>query len=209
MKNTGFKWLFLTMVGFFIAPVFSSTISGEITFLKKPPKFAVVYVDDGGKLAPQSLNQKNKAFTNDVVLSSTGSSVTLLNQDEVEHNIYSNDSSSGVEFDVGLMPPGSKQSLSVDWEKDSLVRVGCKIHPKMRSYIATIDSLHYQMFEFDRKKKSFSINIDNVPDSATLIKILMPKYDPIEINLGPGSKSTVKLTKKGSEKGSVALHRGL
>lgn len=185
----------------------AGTISGEISFAKKPPQFAVIYVDDGSQVNTQVLNQKDKEFSAPVVVGSQGGKVSLKNGDQVEHNIYSNDASSGVNFDVGLMSPGSSKEINVTWENDQLVRVGCKIHPKMRSYIATISSKHYQEFEFDRSKNRFEVNIENVPDSAKTVKMMLPKYDPIEVQLAPGAQLEIPITRKGAVKGSLTLTR--
>jgi len=95
----------------------------------------------------------------------------------------------------------------MDWAKDTIVRIGCKIHPKMRAYIANINSDHFQIFEFQKKKKTYSVHITDVPTLNREITLMIPKYDAITITLNKGENKTIDITKKGKVRGTLTLAR--
>ena len=81
----------------------------------------------------------------------------------------------------------------MDWKKDMVVRLGCKIHPKMRAYAANITSRYHQVLTFDRTRKTFKVTIEGVPAKLTKVRVWMPNYEPIEVALSPGQTTTVTL----------------
>ena len=105
------------------------------------------------------------------------------------------------------MPPGSKSKVSASWPENILLRIGCKIHPKMRSYIATVNSNHFQVFEFQKGTKEYAISIDQIPANVTKFTLVLPKYDPLEVTIAPGENKTVAITKKGKPRGNISLQR--
>ena len=131
----------------------------------------------------------------------------LENQDKFEHNIFANDAKSGVEFDIGLMPPGSSQSIKADWQTNTLVRIGCKIHPKMRSYIANIPSDNYLGFEFVKKQKTVLFELKDVDANSNQFVLLLANMDKLEITLAKGESKTIEIVRKGKKKGSISLTR--
>ncbi len=188
----------------------ADTITGEITFLKRPPLSGVLYVVGSHSDTVQgSLDQKDKAFTSDVTVVTPGGDIGFKNSDAVDHNIFANDFDSNVKFDIGLMPPASESSVVAQWDAGALIRVGCKIHPKMRSYVAVIDSNHYQAFEFRRNTtpSQHEVKIESIPADKEKVQLILPKYDPIEVTLKKNETVTVSLVKKGKEKGQMTLKR--
>jgi len=122
-------------------------------------------------------------------------------------NIYANDSASGVNFDIGLMSPGSKQSIKADWVSDTLIRIGCLIHPKMRSYVANINSDNYLPFIFEKKVKNIDFKLEDVDASSNTFIFLIAGMDQIEFTLAVGESKTLSIIKKGKEKGSITVQR--
>src|SRR5579864_6889222 len=72
--------------------------------------------------------QSGKRFTPHVLAITVGSTVDFPNYDPIFHNAFSN--YDGQIFDVGLYPPGTKQT--VPFRKEGIVRIFCNIHPTMR-----------------------------------------------------------------------------
>ncbi len=186
----------------------ADNISGEIVFIKKAPFSGVLFVkQDAPASSTASMDQLNKAFTKKTVVGSPGSNITFKNGDTFDHNIFANDLGKKISFDVGLMPSGQTSQLKIDWQPDTLLRIGCKIHPKMRSYIANVNSDFYQVFEFQKKVKKYPVNIENIPKGNNEIALMIPKYDTILITLTLGESKTVDIIKKGKVKGSITLTR--
>ena len=198
----------LLLVGWLTPQVMADVISGELTFTKKPPFTGILYVEGTGSSAKSPLvDQKDKAFTTKIAVGAPSNDIKFKNSDTFDHNIYANDSKQKVKFDVGLMTPGNDISMTMDWPQDTLVRIGCKIHPKMRGYIANVNSDHYHAFDFQKKVKSYKFSIEGVPGSADKVVLLMPKYDTQTITLAKGQTQTVDVTRKGKVRATLTLTR--
>jgi hypothetical protein len=188
--------------------VHADVISGEITFAKKVPFAGVLFVKQGKSAsATASMDQLNKKFTKKVSLGAPGTDVIFNNGDSFDHNIFANDLKNNISFDIGLMPSGQSSEIKMDWKEDTMVRIGCKIHPKMRSYIANVNSDYYQTFEFQKKVKSYPVNIADVPADQKEIELLIPKYEKITLMLAKGESKTIDILKKGKVRGSLIVSR--
>lgn len=210
MKLNNYKCfqLIAVCVIFLSASVNADVITGEISFAKKPPFAGVLFVKQSQPAtASASMDQVNKVFTKKVTLGAPGTDVTFKNGDSFDHNIFANDLQNNISFDIGLMPAGQSSEIKMDWKEDTMVRIGCKIHPKMRSYIANVNSDHYQEFEFEKKVKSYPVNIANVPADQHEIALIIPKYEKITVTLLKGESKTVDITKKGKVRGSLVVSR--
>lgn len=200
---------YIIFATFFLSTTINAdTIKGEINFTKKAPFAGVVYVkQQKNATSTASMDQVNKQFTKKVTLGAPGSEVLFKNGDEFDHNIFANDLKNNIAFDIGLMPSGQEATLKMDWKEDSMVRIGCKIHPKMRSYIANINSDYYQEMEFQKKVKNYPVTISDVPADQTEVILMIPKYDDAVLKLNKGESKTVDITKKGKVRGSLTLTR--
>lgn len=186
----------------------ADVLSGTIEFLKSPPKAGVFYeVKSSYNSLNAKLNQKDKQFSDMIVVGSVQSQLVLKNEDNLDHNIFSNDIQQDVKFDVGLMPPASDTTVKLDWKSNTLVRVGCKIHPKMRSYVANIPSDNFVSFEFEKKQKEVFFKLNNVLIDSDTFYLLLAGYDTVEIKITKNETKTVELVRKGKKKGTVVLTR--
>jgi len=205
------KTTVVSSLGIFSLCVFSSagaeTLKGEITFLKKPPYAGILYVLDEEKKvsAVASVDQKDREFTKRIVPTSKGLVVTFNNSDSVDHNIFAQDKATGAKFDIGLMPPGNTSTVDVNWEENSLIRIGCKIHPKMRSYIANVPSNHYQVFQFRDDAPPYTFSIEGISKASTKAILILPGYDFLEIDLNGDSGKSLTFTRKGKPKGNINI----
>jgi hypothetical protein len=64
----------------------------------------------------------------------------------------------------------------MDWPDETLVRVDCKIHPKMRGYAANVKTVHFYPFPFKKKVKSYNFKIDDVPSEKKQLILVMKKH---------------------------------
>jgi plastocyanin len=207
--NINYNWSLL-VVGIFCLSTSANAdvISGEITFVKKVPFAGVLFVKQNKSATVNAnMDQLNKKFTKKVSLGAPGTSVIFNNGDSFDHNIFANDLQNNISFDIGLMPSGQSSQIKMDWKEETMVRIGCKIHPKMRSYIANVNSDFYQEFEFQKKVKIYPINISDVPADNHEIKLIIPKYESITVTLLKGESKTIDIIKKGKVRGSLIVSR--
>lgn len=208
--HTKYNWLnlLLASVILFSVPASADVITGEITFAKKVPFAGVLFVKQSKSAAASAnMDQKNKQFTKKVSLGAPGTLVAFNNSDSFDHNIFANDLKNNISFDIGLMPSGQSSEIKMDWKEDTMVRIGCKIHPKMRSYIANVNSDFYQEFEFQKKVKAYPVNISGVPSDLHEIELIIPKYEKITVMLAKGESKTVDIIKKGKVRGELIVSR--
>ncbi len=203
------KWVsFFTFLMLPIGNLLADTITGTIEFTKKPPYVGVLYAtDDGTGMSQGIVDQVDQQFSPMLIVTKTNETVVFKNSDDVDHNIFANDRKSNVKFDVGLMPPSDNRDFPQQWPADSLSKISCKIHPKMRGYIANISSSAIQPFTFDRSSKSFAIDLQGVPSNVNEIRLLLPQYDAIILPIAKGETKTADLVRKGKNKGKLTLMR--
>ena len=193
---------------YFVSCAFADTVTAELAFTKRPPFAGLIYLVDNKTTSSQvTVDQKDKQFTKKLQVGSSGQQIKFNNSDEVEHNIFTNETKHSANFDVGLMPPGATSAVELNWQENSIVRIGCKIHPKMRAYIANILSDYYQVIDFEKSKKTYQIQINDVPKTLTTMNLLMPGYKNMEFELQPGETKEVPISKKGKQRGTLKLSR--
>jgi plastocyanin len=135
-------WAALGAVG--VGAGTESTVEGRALVAGRPLQNAVVWLDAPDAPAPASpkkvvLDQRNLAFSPQVLAIRTGTTVVFPNNDRVFHNVFS--FHHGTVFDLGLYPVGD--SKIVRFDKPGLSRIFCNIHPKMAAYIVVVDSPYF------------------------------------------------------------------
>ena len=189
--------------------VLADTLNGTFTFKKKPPSVALLYFPEDTSLSSQVqtvIDQNNKQFSQKLYVTTKGANAIFKNSDSINHNIFANDKKSGVKFDVGLMQPSGSNVYEVEWQ-EKVVKCGCKIHPKMKTWIASISSQYYKIIEFDRSKKELAFDMNGFPENLSVIKLWMPAYEPIEVQLSKGESQAIELKKRGKIYGTLNLAR--
>ncbi len=190
-----------------LAGLCDTLIKGSIDFNGRPPLVGIIYVPSNEvKPAVPVIDQIDKTFTHKMVVVSQGEKVVFNNSDAVEHNVFANDANAGARFDVGLMKPGGQRHVAVGWKDGALVRVGCKIHPRMRTYLATINTQHYQILEFDKSQRHYEFSLE-VPDDAQSIILRIPKYDDVTVDISEGTLWQHPIIKMERSRGQLTLKK--
>jgi hypothetical protein len=200
-------------------PERSATLSGEFHFIAMPPEVGLVYIAEDQSLTQAVIiDQQGKEFLHwtqpgekslrKIVAASPGETMTFKNSASIGHNIYANDARLHVQFDLGLVPPGSDvvKTYPITWQAGEVLRVGCKIHPGMRLYIASLASKHYREIEFNGAPV-VRFNFEALPAQLTKVAVWLPEHDPIEVVINPGEEKEVALKKAGKLQGIVTLKR--
>lgn len=200
-------WVLAVVIGALTARANADMpVTASVDFDKRPPRVGVLYVPaDRHELPPAEIDQIDKTFTQSLVVAAPGGSVTFKNSDDVNHNVFANDIKNGASFDIGLMSPGGETSIPVNWKEQSVIRVGCKIHPKMRTYIATFPAAFYRVVEFRPDQKNYAIDLSDLPDNAEHVILRIPNYEQVVIDLNDKRSWSKQIVKKGKPRGQIVL----
>ncbi len=166
----------------------TGTIEGS---MDKYTKGAVVYLKGvPGRISPKEavVEQKNLQFIPHVIAVPVGSTVSFINRDKVNHDIYSADSTKAL--DINTSKPGIYQKEVFD--KPGVVNLLCTIHAEMSGYIVVINSNHYAVTGADGR---FSIR--NVPPGRYEVVVWSEKLKALEetvVTVKNGQNSRVAIT---------------
>ncbi len=185
----------------------ANDISGTISFDKQVSHAGLIFISGkANKLINGKIDQKDKSFTANIAVTSPNSTFNFINSDNINHNIYANDSKRGITFDIGLMEPGTTSSVDIDWKPDTLTKISCKIHPKMRAYIANINASHHQIIEFNKSQKDYSFDFTGITEPNVEVVLLMPGYTPIKVTLNEGDHTSVEILRRNNRRGQINLN---
>ena len=110
------------------------TVAGKVE--ATPAKFlheTVVYLREvPGTYAPRklSMDQKGMTFIPHLLTATAGDTVTFLNNDGVDHNVYTPD---GEGYNLGIFPKG--KSGDYTFKKAGAYSQLCSVHPEMLAYV--------------------------------------------------------------------------
>jgi len=167
------------------------TVTGQVVV--QPAKYqdeTVVWLKDvPGPRAPATheLDQKNMKFRPLVLLVVAGDTVTFLNHDGVDHNVYSPD---GAAFDLGTFEPGGTRSRA--FEATGAFTVLCRLHPEMLGYVFVAPSRHAAVV--DRKGR---FTIGDVPPGTYQLAVwnahLPGQGQPVTVAAGQAVEVTLSV----------------
>ncbi len=127
----------------------------------------VLYLEPaGGAALPPAearatMDQKGLVFLPHVLAVQTGTTVTFLNSDPDDHNVYFLHDRTGETLDIGTWGPG----VSVDhaFEEAGPVITLCKLHLEMAAYIMVVDGPWFTAARLDPATSVANFEIDGVP----------------------------------------------
>ena len=98
------------------------------------------------------MDQRGLVFLPHVLAVETGTTVTFLNSDNEQHNVYFLFDETGETLDIGTWGPG----VSVDHRFDAPgeVIVLCKLHLEMAAYVVVLDTPWFATCELDDSASS-------------------------------------------------------
>lgn len=179
-------------------------------FTRNPPLAGVIYSPNTHANVPLKgiLDQNKKLFLTPIVISSPNGGVEFRNSDSINHNVYVNDIKNGVRLDVGLMEPGDVvDGKSIRLPDGVLIRVGCKIHPKMKAYLLSLDSDYIRAIKFTKGEARKSITLAKLPEDRTLFHLKLPKYDEVSFDLKTDQGKEIPLMRSNKIRGTFTVGR--
>ena len=126
---------------------------------------------DGGAAPPgaaaATMDQQGLVFLPHVLAIQKGTTVTFLNNDNDDHNVYFLDDNTGETLDIGTWGPG----VSVDhtFTTPGMVITLCKLHLEMAAYIVVLEHPWFVQVGIDPDTRSASFSIPGVPDGDYLL----------------------------------------
>ena len=142
-----------------------------------------------------TMDQKSLVFVPHVLAIRKGTTVTFLNSDAEQHNVYFLDDRTGETLDIGTWGPG----VSVDhtFEKPGMVITLCKLHLEMASYVVVVDGPWFASVELDPSGTGAEFKIENVPpgeyELSAWHKKLKQKGGTARITVAPGGAAEVEV----------------
>ena len=161
----------------------------------------VVYLEPagGGELPPAegraTMDQKGLVFLPHVLAVQKGTTVTFLNSDPDDHNVYFLNDRTGETLDIGTWGPG----VSVDhrFQEPGPVITLCKLHLEMAAYVVVVDGPWFTTAELDPASSAASFEIGGVPPGEYRLtawhKKLRQKGGPAAVAVTPGATSEVEV----------------
>jgi plastocyanin len=152
----------------------------------------VVYLKDAPPskaVATHEMDQKNMKFLPIVLVVAVGDTVTFLNHDHDEHNVYSPD---GEPFNLGTFKNG--QTRSHVFEDPGPNRIKCSIHPEMLGHVFVAPSRYAAVV--DRKGRFV---IADVPPGTYRLAVW-------NANL-PGTEKTVTIAAGKTSEETLSIQR--
>ena len=111
--------------------------------------------------ARAAMDQRGLVFIPHVLAVQQGTTVTFLNNDHDEHNVYFLNDRTGETLDIGTWGQG----VSVDhtFSEAGTIITLCKLHLEMAAYIVVVESPWFVQIELDASSRRGEFAIDKVP----------------------------------------------
>lgn len=167
----------------------------------KHDRDVVVMLEPVGPAAPPasgaraSMDQTGLVFTPHVLAVQRGTTVTFLNSDKEQHNVYFLDDRTGDTLDIGTWGPG----VSVDhtFDEPGVMITLCKLHLEMAAYVVVCPSPWFSAVQLDTGSSRARYEIPDVPagtyELAVWHKKLKQKGGKARIEVKPGARTEVDI----------------
>lgn len=153
----------------------------------------------GGELAAANaraaMDQNGLVFVPHVLAIQRGTTVTFLNSDREQHNVYFLDDRTGETLDIGTWGPG----VSVDhrFDRAGMVITLCKLHLEMSAYIVVVDGPWFTTAQLGADGSAAAFAIEGVPpgtyELVTWHKKLKQKGGTTRVEVTPGGATEVEI----------------
>ena len=116
-----------------------------------------------------NMDQVGLVFAPHVLAVPRGATVTFLNNDKEQHNVYFLDDRTGETLDIGTWGPG----VSVDHTFDTpgTVITLCKLHLEMAAYVVVCPSPWFTQVAFESSETPVRFEIERVPPGDYLLTV--------------------------------------
>lgn len=148
-------------------------------------------IDEKPELQPilpkPQLNQKNQTFVPRVLAITKGTTVEIINEDKIYHNVFSY--SRIQSFNIGKRPTGVVYDQTFD--NSGAIQVFCNIHPNMSSYVLVLETPY-----FVKPDDEGYYVFNNIPSGKYWLEIFHPEFgtEKRQITIKNGTPQSVDIT---------------
>jgi plastocyanin len=183
----------------------SGSVAVEQAYIRtdgpKHDRDVVVMLEPVGSEAPidstsrAAMDQTGLVFVPHVLAVPRGATVTFLNNDKEQHNVYFLDDRTGETLDIGTWGPG----VSVDhvFDTPGMVITLCKLHLEMASYVVVSPGPWFSQEAFENPDTPVRFEINNVPPGRYELSVwhkkLKLKGGNVAIDVQPGTDTEVNI----------------
>jgi len=158
----------------------TDTVEGKISFQGMPATEAVVYLEHGTSALVASadtvvLDQRGLRFLPGTLAVSPGTTVVFLNNDDIQHNVFSPGEvvGSGDPFDLGTY---SRGEMRIHTFPDLGVHtILCNVHPEMLAYVVSVPTEYRTVTDSDGQ-----FSITDVPPGTYRLHVWHPQSSPVD-----------------------------
>jgi plastocyanin len=115
-----------------------------------------------------SMDQLGLIFIPHVLPIQKGTTVTFLNNDQVDHNVYFLFEKTGETMDIGTWGQGI--SKDHQFNDTGAVITLCKLHLEMAAYIIVLNNPYFTTAQIDKETQSGTYLLENVPPGNYTLK---------------------------------------
>lgn len=183
----------------------AATIEADVTFERGAPPAVLIWLPEDTAWKPTepvTVDQRDQTFFPTIAVAPPGGTVRFTNSDTQQHNVFAIDDALKIDTDLGLASPGSALSLTVSWPAGAVVRHGCKIHPQMQLWIASLNSAFYTTVAIPDGKLTATLRLEQVPAGLTRVALWAPRIEPVDT-----VADSVPLLRRGKPAGTLTVRR--
>ena len=180
-----------------------ASVEATVHFERGAPPAVLVWLpqDSSWKpTVPTVIDQRFEAFIPLIAVAPPRGKVEIRNSDLQQHNVFAIDPELNVNTDLGLGAPESILILDVTWPAGSVVRHGCKIHPQMQLWVASLTSAYHAVATIPAGDADVTVRLADVPAGLDRVTLRAPRCEPLEITLDASSP----ILRKGKPVGSFS-----
>lgn len=145
------------------------------------------------------MDQKGLVFVPHVLAVQRGTTVTFLNSDNEQHNVYFLDDVTGATLDIGTWGPG----VSVDhrFTEPGVMITLCKLHLEMAAFVVVVDSPWFTTVQLEPDSGKAGFVLGEVPPGRYRLTAWHKKLEQqggsveITVTAGTATRVDVVLTK--------------
>ena len=166
-------------------PLSAATIDATVTYLRGAPPAVLAWLPQDTSWQPSGpivVDQRLETFIPIIAVAPPNSAIEIRNSDQQQHNVFS----LAPEIDLGLGAPGSTLRLHVTWPNGAVVRHGCKIHPQMQLWVASIASAWHTVTVIPDGSLTATFRFAQVPTALTTLSLWSPRGEPLTVSLAAG-----------------------
>lgn len=180
----------------------SQRITGDLSFSGTAPDFAVFYLKDGSKAPVSEEAVLNAAgFEKQVYAINPGGRVDIRNNDNALHRITIEDSYFGYKGPMTMVNSRQKKSFTAGWPVNRAVQIKSEKATQSTAWVVTLGAARYEVVNIKGGKASFTVDSKNAASGG----LIMPGFDPVELNFDGSGNASGDITQKGNKVGEIKI----